>query len=99
MGNFYEVWAQKQYYLWALKNTSAVFTIPLNVDWATKYRPLGERYNIEIENPDGKGVAIIRGYLSRVSHDIATNAQQASGLAQTTLEFSHIKTPGFELPG
>ena len=98
-GNFYEVWAQKQYYLWALKNTSAAFTVPLDVSWAGRSKPLGERYSILIQNPDGENLSMIRGYLNRVVHNIQTNAANSNGTAQTQLEFTHIKTPDFELPG
>jgi len=97
--NFYKVWSQKQYYLWALKNTAATFEIPLNVEWGTLNKPLGARYTVAVTSTDGGATKMVRGYLNRVVHHVQTNASGATGLAKTSLEFTHIKTPGFELPG
>ena len=97
--NFYKVWSQKQYYLWALKNTSATFEIPLNVEWGTISKPLGRRYTVAVASTQGGATTMVRGYLNRVIHSVYTNASGNTGLAKTTLEFTHIKTPEFELPG
>jgi len=99
--SFLQIWARKNYGLFALQNTSASFTLPLDVSWGqVKGKPIGERYTITIE-PVGKGypVAVFEGHLQRVKHDVILQGAANQGSATTTLEFQYIKMPGFELPG
>ena len=99
--SFLQIWARKNYGLFALQNTSASFTLPLDVSWGhTDGKPIGERYEITIE-PVGAGypVEVFEGHLQRVKHDVILQGAANQGSATTTLEFQYIKMPGFELPG
>ena len=97
--DFLEAWSKKQYNLWALKNTNANFEVPLNVAWGGQDFPIGRRYSLKVKNPTGAAPIVMRGYLNRVIHTMDVNADSSTGTAQTTLDFTHIKTPGFVLPG
>ena len=97
--SFLEAWSHKQYNLWALKNTTATFEIPLDVTWGTKEKPIGRRYQMMIQNPAGPVPVMMRGYLNRVMHTVDVNGDSSTGSAQTVLDFTHIKTPDFVLPG
>lgn len=89
---FLQLWAEKQYRLWALKNATATIQIPLNFDWglSTKY-PIGKRYKINAKALGREeDITLFSGYLNRVNHNAAVGSNK--GTAITTLDFTHIKS-------
>lgn len=89
---FLQLWAEKQYRLWALKNATATVQIPLNFDWglSTMY-PIGKRYKIKAKALGREGeITLFSGYLNRVNHNAAVGSNK--GTAITTLDFTHIKS-------
>tara|TARA_B100002019_G_scaffold293300_1_gene319956 strand:- start:6059 stop:7717 length:1659 start_codon:yes stop_codon:yes gene_type:complete len=90
--DFLKLWAEKQYRLWGLKNTTATVTLPLSLEWGTveNNKPIGKRYLIKAKpGPDGKGGSLFEGYLNRVVHNAAVGRDM--GNASTILDFTHIK--------
>lgn len=80
-------WGMSVYAWNSLSTSVATVTVPLN------FKPqLGKRY--EVKNK--KGDQLFSGYLVGISHNISSNG---NGQALTTLDFSHIMSGDFELPG
>ena len=98
--SFLKLWAEKQYRLWGLKNTTATVTIPLDLVWgSSKGKKIGERYEIQLKDKGDnvKGI-LFKGYLNRVVHNAAVGRD--TGNAVTILDFTHIKCDGVgELAG
>ena len=95
--DFLSLWAEKQYRLWALKNTNATVELPLNLEWGkSDANPIGQRYKVTAKGGDGNNPILFSGYLNRVTHSTAIG--QNEGSAVTILDFTHIKTDNFDLP-
>jgi len=85
-------WAQKHYIEQALQNHRASVTIPLDLNWGTKSKPIGTVYDISASsNKEGNAapVKLFDGYLRSVVHNVGVGPQQ--GRAFTTLAFTHVK--------
>lgn len=83
-----KAWAKSVYFWQSLGASSARFSIPLDLSMKPGYR-----YNIKNQ----LGEQLATGFLQEVSHAIVCSGQGAD--ATTSLAFSHLELPGFELPG
>jgi len=95
--DFLGLWAEKQYRLWALKNTTSTIELPLNLNWGkSDGNPIGKRYKVKAQGGGGENPILFSGYLNRVTHSAAVGQNQGSAI--TVLDFTHIKTDEFDLP-
>ena len=86
--------ARSRYIDFALQGDSVTVETPLSLDWL-----LGQRYEIKSKKLDGSAETLFKGALAAVRHEIARpESAGSSGLAHTTLTFSHVEMGGFELP-
>ena len=111
--SFLQNWATLQYGNLALQHTHAALVLPLDLRWGKDPDfQIGERILIIAGKPaagiEATKKPYFEGFLQAVSHDIAVESS-GTGVSQTHLEFSHIKTYGasdgpvgwsiFSLPG
>jgi hypothetical protein len=93
--SFLTTYAQKGYIATALQAAVCVVKTPLDVSWGSESgNSLGERYSVKSSE---SGAVLFRGLLHGVTHQLDVSGGQ-EGIAETTLRFTHIKMPGFELP-
>lgn len=96
---FLKLWAEKQYRLWCLKNTTATIHMPLDLEWGVKDgNPIGKRYTVKPKDSGQETSGILfSGYLNRVQHTASVGSNV--GNATTILDFTHIKCDGVTLGG
>ena len=93
--SFLTIYSQKGYLATALQAATCVVKVPLDVSWGSEKRnSLGDRYSVKSSE---SGDVLFRGLLNRVTHQLDVSGGK-EGIAETTLQFTHIKMPGFELP-
>lgn len=83
-------WAQKHYIEQALQNHTCVVEIPLDLDWGTTKKPVGQVYDVSASPSEDEGaVKLFDGYLRSVVHSVGVGNKQ--GRAITSLTFTHVK--------
>lgn len=86
-----ERYAQSQYTYLAFALSQASVTLPLNL----KVEP-GRPYQVMVET-EKDPVEAFTGFVQSVQHRVSVNKGAAD--ASTTIVFSHVRAPGFTLPG
>lgn len=93
--SFLSIYAKKGYYATALQSAVCLVKTPLDVSWGSESgNSLGERYAVRSSE---NGQVLFRGLLNRVTHQLDVSGGR-EGIAETSLQFTHVKMADFELP-
>lgn len=81
-------WGKDIYVDRALRDSTCSLIVALDFSWE-----IGKVYTVSVE----EGPELFTGFLAGLTHSLSSN--HSSPQAETHLSFTHVRAPGFELPG